>query len=119
MNRQESAPEPEKSKQLYLHRLEQELETIKASLAETIIIKDDIDTRDDITENQETREEQTQIIATYRERQNEIERALRWTEQHGAVCAVCGEPISEARLEADPASITCRKHMNQEDSIEV
>lgn len=28
------------------------------------------------------------------------------------VCDVCGEPISEARLEANPAAATCAKHLS-------
>jgi RNA polymerase-binding transcription factor DksA len=49
----------------------------------------------------------------------EIEGAIKWIKEHGNACAYpgCSNKVENRRREADPASITCTKHMEDEDQI--
>ena len=52
------------------------------------------------------------ILADLEARYNSIVSALKRieTKKYGK-CEVCGAPIEEARLEAEPAATTCKKHL--------
>lgn len=51
-------------------------------------------------------------------RYNDVKRALLKLEQGTyGVCEVGGEPIEEARLEANPSARTCEKHMGDEGTL--
>jgi len=102
----------------YLNLLEQELKNIEEALINDQQIEMP-DTGDDSAENQETRDQQEEIVKNYLERKREIERAIKWTKENGSICAVCRQPIEESRRDADPASITCKAHRDEDDTIEI
>lgn len=57
------------------------------------------------------RENNTAILADLEARYDTVMQALARIEKRSyGKCEVCNEPISEARLEADPAATTCTKH---------
>ena len=57
-------------------------------------------------------EERVAVNAALEERYREIENALLRVESNTyGTCAVCGGPIEEERLEANPAAATCKTHM--------
>ncbi|MBU1292487.1 TraR/DksA C4-type zinc finger protein [Patescibacteria group bacterium] len=58
-------------------------------------------------------EDNTAILKDLEIRYNEVLAALTRIENGTyGTCAVTGEPIEEARLEADPAARTCKTHIN-------
>jgi len=119
MNSHQEMPPSHETKNLRdLADLRQELAEIESELAKIVPIEATA-TGDDVAEAQETRDQQQQIVATRKERQVEIERALIWKASHGNRCAVCDQTIENARLEADLASITCIEHRDQEDTVEI
>lgn len=69
-------------------------------------------------DKQEEYEENRAITETLEIRYNAIKRAL---EKIGdgtyGICEISGEPIEEARLEANPAARTCEKHMDRDSSL--
>lgn len=68
---------------------------------------DSIDQASDVTLN----EENSAILADLEARYDTILFAQKRIEQGSyGTCEVCGEPIEEARLEADPAATTCIAH---------
>jgi|GEM_PF-1259094 len=77
---------------------------------------DSDDERGDRQNEKQTAEETLTRIGSQIE---EAEKAIRWAEKNGFVCAVCGKEIETARLNIDTASITCIEHKGQEDEIEV
>ena len=74
---------------------------------------------DDVGSQRDDRERLEQEIANTEDMINEAERTLNWATKNGFVCAVCRKPIETDRLDADPASITCKEHRDQEDTIEI
>ncbi len=55
----------------------------------------------------------TAILKDLEIRYNNVKAALaRITDGAYGACAVCGAPIEEARLDADPAADTCTAHMH-------
>ena len=57
-------------------------------------------------------EENSAILADLEARYDHVLAALARIEHKAyGVCEVCGEPIEEARLNADPAATTCKKHL--------
>lgn len=58
--------------------------------------------------------ENNAILTDLETRYNDILAALtRLDDGSYGTCSVSGEPIEEARLEADPAANTCKAHMNE------
>ncbi|MBU2103509.1 TraR/DksA family transcriptional regulator [Patescibacteria group bacterium] len=58
-------------------------------------------------------EDNTAILKDLEIRYNEVLAALARIEAGTyGTCSVTGEPIEEARLEADPAASTCKAHLN-------
>jgi len=58
-------------------------------------------------------EERTSIVNTFQARLTDINDALKKIEEGKyGMCEVSGEPIEEARLEANPAARTNKAHMN-------
>lgn len=100
----------------YLPRLE---ELRKKSLREIDEIEaekiDEPISGDDFSSAQQDRERREELINNATERLHEIERTITWVKEHGFVCQVCNKEIEDDRLEADPASITCKKHISYED----
>lgn len=74
---------------------------------------------DDVGSQRDDRERLEQEISNTEGLIVEAERALRWAEINGFVCAVCRKPIERDRLEADSASITCKEHRDEEDTVEI
>ena len=72
---------------------------------------------DDVGSQRDDRDRFEQEIANTSALIEEGERALAWAEKNGFICAFCRKPIEEDRLEADPASVTCKEHRDQEDSV--
>jgi RNA polymerase-binding transcription factor DksA len=70
-------------------------------------IADDMEVADAIDEFEENTAILKQLEIRYNEVKNAIERIA--TGKFG-VCKVCNEPIEEARLNANPAALTCIKH---------
>ena len=70
--------------------------------------------RDEVAESFSEFEDRTAILKQLEIRFNEIKGALERIEQDKfGVCETGGEPIEEARLEANPAARTCKAHMGQ------
>lgn len=68
----------------------------------------------EVAEQMEEFEERTAIEVELENKLNSIKKALKRIEEGGyGVCEICGEPIEEARLEANPAATTCLKHLNK------
>lgn len=60
------------------------------------------------------REKDLALYSLDRETQKEIEQALAKIQDHTyGICTVCGQPISEERLEALPQAMTCKEHAPQ------
>ena len=58
-------------------------------------------------------EERTGMVTTLQSRISDVNRALQKIEAGTfGTCEVCGEPIEEDRLEANPAARTNKAHMN-------
>lgn len=58
--------------------------------------------------------ENNAILTDLENRYNDVLAALtRLDDGSYGTCSVSGEPIEEARLEADPAANTCKAHMNE------
>jgi DnaK suppressor protein len=59
-------------------------------------------------------EERTSIVNTFQARLTDINDALKKIEEGKyGLCEISGEPIEEARLEANPAARTCKLHINE------
>ena len=57
-------------------------------------------------------EENTAVLKNLEIRYNELKTALAKIEMNNyGACEVCGKPIEEDRLEANPAAKTCKDHM--------
>ncbi|HEY4496140.1 MAG TPA: TraR/DksA C4-type zinc finger protein [Candidatus Paceibacterota bacterium] len=68
--------------------------------------------RDEVADSIEAFEDNTAILKQLEIRFNEIRSALQKIEGGKfGICETCGEKIEEARLEANPAAKTCKKHM--------
>lgn len=74
---------------------------------------------DDVGSQRDDRERLEQEIANTEGLIIENERALNWAEKNGFICAVCRKPIEKDRLDADPASLTCKEHRDEEDTVEI
>ncbi|HRZ30157.1 MAG TPA: hypothetical protein P5274_00585 [Candidatus Paceibacterota bacterium] len=74
---------------------------------------------DDVGSQRDDRERLEQEIANTEDLISEANRALTWAKKNGFVCAVCRKPIEKDRLDADPASLTCKEHRDEEDAIEL
>lgn len=74
---------------------------------------------DDRIEDSEENENRAETIGVLKEQEKEIQGSISWIEKHGKACAFpgCEDHVDEERRKADPASITCRKHMEYEDDI--
>ncbi len=60
-----------------------------------------------------SREENTAILADLEARYDTVLAALeRFEKGTYGVCRVCGKKIETARLDADPAAMTCKAHLN-------
>ena len=68
--------------------------------------------RDEVAESFSEFEDRSAILKQLEIRYNEIKEALVRIEQgEFGNCEICNEPIEEARLEANPAALTCKVHM--------
>jgi len=78
----------------------------------------DMSLNGDSAEMLETITEREQLVRSLATRLEEIRMAEeRIKEGKGGSCVVCSQPIEEERREADPASVTCRAHREQEDRL--
>lgn len=114
----------EKNDQYYLIILKAEIAKLKGEKdsdeARLKEIQDDKPvSSDDVGSQRDDRERLEQEISNTEDIIHEAERALTWATQNGFVCAVCRKPIEHDRLDADPASLTCKKHRDEEDTIEI
>ncbi len=67
----------------------------------------------EVADSIETFEENTAILKELEIRYNEVKVALeRISSNTFGKCTVCGAPIEEKKLEANPAATTCMKHVN-------
>jgi RNA polymerase-binding transcription factor DksA len=96
-------------------RLKEERTINEQRLAE--VQEDQPISSDDIGSQRDDRDRFEQEISNTSELIEEAERALTWGEKNGFICAICRKPIECDRLEADPASVTCKEHRDQEDSV--
>jgi RNA polymerase-binding transcription factor DksA len=73
----------------------------------------DLAENEEVAERIEAYEGNTAILKELEIRFNEIKTALKKIEEgkYGN-CEVCGKPIEEDRLQANPAARTCKEHMN-------
>ncbi|MFA5290836.1 MAG: hypothetical protein WC385_00785 [Candidatus Paceibacterota bacterium] len=103
-----------------LERLRQESAHVEEALINDSKLEES-GARDDQAQVEVERDQQWEIVSNYKERQQEIERAIKWFEGDGKnlTCAYCGQPIEPERLGADAASITCIKDRDLEDSVEI
>ena len=95
-------------------KLEEELDTVVQELVD--LGHEDIDAsateQDEIADRMEAEEEHSSETATLLERKKEITAALaRMVAGTYGFCEECGEKVEEDRLEANPASATCKMHM--------
>ncbi len=59
-------------------------------------------------------EERTSMVDTFQKRLTDINHALKKIDAGTyGICEISGEPIEEARLEANPAARTCKLHINE------
>jgi len=103
--------------QVYFERLETEksrlLNELKALRGESF---GEVDTADDGPSIKQDQARKEELVNNLTERLEEIENTIIWAREHGFVCSVCGKEIETDRLEADPASITCKKDLGSEDA---
>jgi len=67
----------------------------------------------DVADRTEEYDERRSTLAVLETRWNNITKALKKIEDGTyGTCDVCGEPIEPARLDANPAAMTCETHMN-------
>ena len=72
----------------------------------------------DVADRVEEWDERRALVATLERRYNNITRALKRIEEGTYdTCEVCGKPIEEDRLNANPAARTDKKHMNEESTL--
>jgi RNA polymerase-binding transcription factor DksA len=68
----------------------------------------------EVADSIESLEENTAILKDLEIRYNSVKDALkRIADEKYGICKVCKEQIEEEKLEANPASETCKKHVNQ------
>jgi RNA polymerase-binding transcription factor DksA len=76
---------------------------------------EDIDTAEDaeVANSIETFENNKGLVAQLEVQLNNVQKALEKIKDgtYGK-CEVCGEPIEQDRLEANPSAATCKAHMN-------
>lgn len=73
---------------------------------------------DETADKIEGYEENAGILKNLEIRWNNIKRALGKIEKGTyGVCEISGEPIEEARLNANPAARTCTAHLGEEESL--
>jgi RNA polymerase-binding transcription factor DksA len=117
---------PEKI-QKYKKLLEQELEKVENELetvgrknpdnpADWEPLPDKMDTLpaddNEVADSIESYEENTAILKQLEIRYNELKEALQRIEKGAyGICAVGGEIIEDEKLQANPASTTCKKHV--------
>lgn len=111
----------QKSKEYFLQQLRQrisELEEEKLANEQRLaeVQEDKPISSDDVGSRRDDRDRFEQQISNTFDLIEEAKRALAWADKNGFICAVCRKPIEEDRLEADPASVTCKEHRDQEDS---
>ena len=115
--------------QKYKHKLEEEKKTLMAELGAlgtrdpksheweaTTAAPDAAEVADPNTSGDrfEDFEENSALTGTLGARLTQVEEALLRIEHGGyGVCRVCGNPIEEARLEANPAAETCMMHIEE------
>lgn len=67
----------------------------------------------DLADKFESYEERSDMLKTLETRYREIISALEKMDGTGyGICEVCGAPIEQDRLSANPAAKTCKAHMN-------
>ena len=103
--------------QVYFDRLEKEKALLLGKLE---LLRGEevskIDSADDLASIKQDRARKEEMVNNTRERLEEIEKTIIWAREHGFVCSICGKEIETDRLDADPASITCKKDLGSEDS---
>ncbi|MFA5001099.1 MAG: hypothetical protein WC531_02630 [Candidatus Paceibacterota bacterium] len=102
--------------QVYFDRLEKE----KVSLLDKLgTLKNEeigkIDSADDLAGTQQDRVRKEETANNLNERLEEIKKTITWARENGFICSVCHKKIETGRLDADPASITCKEHLANED----
>src|SRR3989338_6948024 len=95
-------------------KLEEEMDTVIQELAD--LGHEDIDPTatepDELADRREESEEHSSETAALLTRKKEITAALaRLAAGTYGFCEECGEKVEEDRLEANPASATCKMHM--------
>lgn len=104
-----------------LTKLEKRLIEIRSSLGkadENENPSQPIDDEDLVEDNEE--KERRQALGNELEKEElEIIGAIKWIGEHGDVCAFagCDSKVGDRRRQADPASITCAEHREEEDRI--
>ncbi len=101
---------------VYLTKLEEEKSSLNEELQKLREEKTgEIDSADDVSNAQQDRVRREEIIHNSEERLKEVKKAIAWAKEYGFVCSICGKKIEKDRLQADPASVTCKEHLNSED----
>ena len=98
-------------------KLKEEKEGDEARLKE--IQEDKPMSGDDVGSQRDDRERLEQEIANTNDLIVEANRAIEWATKNNFICAVCRKPIEKDRLDADPASLTCKEHRDEEDTIKL
>jgi RNA polymerase-binding transcription factor DksA len=69
----------------------------------------------DVADTIEAYEESTGIVKQLEIRLNEIKNALKKIDDGTfGTCEICGKPIEEEKLMANPAARTCKEHVNEQ-----
>ena len=73
-----------------------------------------------IADEVEDSDERQALVATLETTYNDIMRALKKIEEGtSGTCEICGGPIEEDRLEANPEARTDKAHMNEESTLDL
>lgn len=68
----------------------------------------------EVADRTEEYDERRSTLATLEGRYNDVRLALKKIEDGNfGMCEISGEPIEEARLDANPAARTCKEHMDE------
>lgn len=104
-----------------LSLLENRLIEIRKNLKKTDSVEDPGLQADDedTLEAGEEKDVQHALGNELKEGEMEILGSIKWIKEHGNACAFagCHNTVSNERRLADPASITCTEHMDEEDQI--
>lgn len=74
---------------------------------------------DDLIEDKEGDDVRKETLGVFEQQETEVRGSIKWIREHGDACAFsdCPNHVEADRRRADPASITCKEHMESEDEV--